>query len=433
MKALAAAMAFALSGTWAPANGQTPYDSLTLPALRAAALASDPRASQLQLLAAQSALRLRNIDAEFLPGISVQSQAQYQSDVASIPINIPGLNVPRPAHDTYDARLEAQQRIYDPTAGARRNLERARAAESGAQVNATLYSLVDAVNSAFFSALRSQEQMADLKTAVTDLEAQLSVADARVEAGTSLASEAKTLRAEILRRQQAVAEQQASKNAAVAILADLTGTQINGAAPLKIPDLQSSTFAARNTLDSLRTRPEYERFARSRDVLSMSDKIRAAEDRPRVVAFGRTGYGRPGLNPLNDSFDTYWLAGVMLQWTPWNWGSTSRERQVSQLQRQILITEETAFTAQLKRATELDVATIDRLERTLASDEEIIALREAILTETRARFAESVITSAEYVDRQTDVLAARINRSLHRVELSQARVHFLTTLGVEVH
>jgi outer membrane protein TolC len=148
--------------------------------------------------------------------------------------------------------------------------------------------------------------------------------------------------------------------------------------------------------------------------------------------FGRAGYGRPGLNALNDQFDGYWLAGVQVQWTPWSWGATRREREVLALQRQMVSTEESAFTEGLRRAIALDLATIDRLEAALASDEQIIELRERIARETRLRFQEGVVTSAEYVDRQTDLLTARIARSLHRVELAQARVAYLTTLGLEV-
>ena len=53
------------------------------------------------------------------------------------------------------------------------------------------------------------------------------------------------------------------------------------------------------------------------------------------------------------------------------------------------------------------------------------------MRETRLRYAEGVITSAEYVDRETDVLAARLARAGHRVELAQARAHYLTLIGVE--
>ena len=47
----------------------------------------------------------------------------------------------------------------------------------------------------------------------------------------------------------------------------------------------------------MRARPEYEQFARSRDVLARQEVSLGARDRPQVSAFGRGGYGRPGLNP----------------------------------------------------------------------------------------------------------------------------------------
>jgi hypothetical protein len=36
------------------------------------------------------------------------------------------------------------------------------------------------------------------------------------------------------------------------------------------------------------------------------------------------------------------------------------------------------------------------------------------------------------VDRETDLLAARLARATHRVELAQARARFLTLIGLEV-
>jgi outer membrane protein TolC len=86
----------------------------------------------------------------------------------------------------------------------------------------------------------------------------------------------------------------------------------------------------------------------------------------------------------------------------------------------------------LSRSVEGDLASIDSLNSALREDDQLIALRENILAETRARYSEAVITSADYIDRQTDLLAARLSRASHRVELAQARAHLLTTLGIEV-
>jgi outer membrane protein TolC len=221
-------------------------------------------------------------------------------------------------------------------------------------------------------------------------------------------------------------------NAALAVLSDLTGVTITEGAPLHAPDLAGTVAGARGALDQVRSRPEFEQFTLAREVLGRQRSVVSARDLPRLVAFGRGGYGRPGLNPLASEFDTYWLLGLQLEWNPWSWGVTRRDREVLSLQQQIVEREESAFAAAIRRSVVRDLASIDRLEVALAEDQAIIELREAVLREARARYREGVITSAEYIDRQTDVLAARLALSSDRVELAQARARFLTTLGLEV-
>jgi outer membrane protein TolC len=415
------------------AHAQSPVDTLRLGALVTNALHRDPRGRELELLTAQSKLRQQNLDAEQRPSLSIESQAQYQSDVVRIPITLPGgVSPPVPPHDTYDARVVAQQRLYDPGIAPRRAVEDAQLAESQARLRVALFGVRQNVNDAFFASLRAQTQIAELETTITDLEAQARVAETRVHEGAALPSEELALRAELLRRRQSVAEFAATRRASLEVLSDLTGQPLDSLSVLAAPDLSTEVARARSSLADVRARSEYEQFARTRDLLERQDAARAAQDKPRVSAFGRVGYGRPGLNPLNDKFDGYLLAGVQLQWTPWNWGTTSRDREVLALQRQIVSADEQNFTDNLRRGVAQDLASIDRLGATLAADDEIVALRERIASETRVRFAEGVVTSAEYVGRETDVLSARISRASHRVELAQARARFLTTLGIEV-
>lgn len=408
-------------------------DTIRLNALQADALRRDPRAREIDLLAAQTQLRLRSIGAERLPSLSVVGQAQYQSDVARIPITLPGgASPPLPPRDTYDTRVEAQQRIIDPLAGSRRALEGAELAASQARVRTSLYGSRQAVNDAFFAALKAQAQIGELGTTITDLEAQLGVAASRVREGSALPSEQNAIRAELLRRRQTRDELAAIRRASLAVLASLVGRTLDTSSVLELPDYSTRVATARDSISALRMRAEYEEFATTRDVLSRREEARGAQDKPRLSAFGRAGYGRPGLNPLSDRFDSYWLAGVQLQWTPWTWGTTRRDKQIIALERQIVGAEEAAFTERLSRAVAQDSETIGRLEAALETDDEIVALRERIAAETRARFREGAVTAAEFVDRQTDVLSARIARALHRAELAQARARFLTTLGIEV-
>jgi outer membrane protein TolC len=45
---------------------------------------------------------------------------------------------------------------------------------------------------------------------------------------------------------------------------------------------------------------------------------------------------------------------------------------------------------------------------------------------------EGVLTAADYVSRQSELLQARFARASHEVELAQARARLLVTLGREV-
>lgn len=407
-------------------------DTLHLGSLQDAAVRNDPRRAQVELLAAQSELRLRSLEAERLPAFDAHAQAQLQSDVVSIPFELPGgTSIPMPHRDSYDAYLTARQPLYDPTLGARRQVERATLAESQARVRAALFSLRQQVNEAYFAVLLLDAQAAELRGAITDLEAQRRVADERVRGGAALPSEAALLAAEQLRRTQSLAELTAKERAARELLADLSGRELGADDELALPDLGAAVDQARDSL-GMRARPEYEQFATSRALLQQRRLAITAGELPRVSAFGRVGYGRPGLNPLADRFDRYWLGGVQVDWAPWRWGSPQRDRATLDIQQRVVATEEASFADQLRRGAIAQLAEIDRLVETLGTDDQILALREEILRETRVRFGEGVITSAEYVDRETDLLTARIARATHRVELARARAAFLTSLGVEL-
>jgi len=162
-------------------------DSLRLGTLQDSAVMRDPRGRELALLAEQSRLRQQNLAAERRPALSIEGQAQYQSDVARIPITLPGgISPPTSPHDTYDAHLAAGQTLYDPGIGPRRAVEDAQLAASQARLRAELYPLRQNVADAFFATLQAQSQIAELELAITDLEAQHQVAAARVREGAEL-------------------------------------------------------------------------------------------------------------------------------------------------------------------------------------------------------------------------------------------------------
>jgi outer membrane protein TolC len=426
-----------LAGGWVLALGgaalaQRP-EPLQLPALQRLALDHDARAKEIDLLNTQTDLRARNIEAERYPAISVFGQSQYQSDVPTPPPFIPGgqpLFVP--PKDTYDISVRVDQRIYDPAASARLALTHADLAESQARVRTSLYALRSEVNEAFFAAALLQAQLGALAATLDDLEARLREVSARVREGAALAGEAAAVEAALLQQRQRADELRASRAVAFARLAVLTGRAIADDAAVALPELTTAAGSARGGLERLRARPEYAQFDRSRDRATRQQELAAAQDKPQLSAYGRAGYAQPGLNVIGEQFETYALGGIQLQWKAWNWGVSGRERQALALQQSIVDAEEAAFKEMLRRAIQMDAATIDRLQTALAADDRIVSLRESIQRAARVRLDEGVITASDYVDRQTETLTAEFDRARHRVELTQAQARLLTTLGLEV-
>jgi outer membrane protein TolC len=407
-------------------------DSLRLGGLHQEAAGRDPRQQQFRLLAARSDLRLRNLSAERLPSITAGATAQYQSDVFEAPDLPGGVSFPSPSHDTYDSRVSVEQPIIDPGIGPRKQLERSRLAESEARVRTALFGLRQEVNEAFFTTALLTERGAIIATTIQDLQKRLEEARLRVREGAALPSDTAAIQATLLERRQDQSEIVSDRLAAIARLSELTRRPIAEASGTILPDLVRDVAAARSGLAELRTRPEYDEFAGTRARLVDQEEVVASERRPRLSAFGRAGYGRPGINPINDRFDAYYVAGLEVKWSPWTWGSTGRERRALALEREIVATEEAAFASSLTRAVSNDLATMDRLDSTLALDDQIVALRERVERETGLRFQEGVVTASEYLDRSTDVLEARLARATHKVEQVQARARFLTTLGLEI-
>ena len=407
-------------------------EPLQLGTLQREALDTDPRVREFALQTEQSGLRLRNIEVERLPAVSALGQAQYQSDVPRPPSLAGGQPLFSPPKDTYDVSVRVDQRLFDPALRPRLALARADLAESQARLRVALFSLRDEVNDAFFTAAVLQEQIGALAATLVDLDTRLRETTVRVREGAALAGDAAAIEATLLQQRQQDEELRANRSVALARLARLTGRAIGADAVLALPALDAAVAQARRELDGLRARPEYEQFARARDKAARQQDLSAAAERPQLSAFGRAGVGRPGLNFISDQFESYALAGLQLQWKAWTWGTAGRERDALKLQQDVVSAEEAAFTERLRRAVEADLATIDRLQRALTMDDRIIALREDIDRVARVRFQEGVVTAAEYLDRNTEWLAAQFARGRHRVELAQARARLLTTLGLEV-
>jgi outer membrane protein TolC len=422
-----------LSGSTAAQTAATAPRTFELAALQRAAIESDPRIGQLRLLMEQSELRLRNIAVGRLPAVAVEGLAQYQSDVVHAPFTLPGgQTVFSPPKATFDAGLRMEKPLHDATLDARSALERSQLAEQQARVRTALFSLRQQVNDAFFGAAALQARAGALAATIADLQARLDEVNARVTQGMALPAEAAAVEATVLQRRQDEDELRTNREAALARLAILVGQPLRDTDVLPLPSAAETAARAQQASAAVRSRPEYEQFARTRDRLGRQADLAMAQERPRVWAFGKVAYGLPGLNFIVSEWEAYAFGGVRVEWKGLTWGTAAREREALAVGQQIVAADQAAFDRGLLDATAVDRASIERLQHALTADERIVALREQVAQSTQIRLQEGVVTASEYLDRQAELLQARFARAGHEVELAQASARLLTTLGLEV-
>lgn len=409
----------------------------TLGELYEAAARHDARSQQAMLDESSLELRLKNLSSEWLPRLRLSGEARYQSDVPSFQSEgstggVAGPSFPTVPKENYDVAVGVEQTLYDGgSTGGRRAVERARTDEAQAHLATTLYDLRADVDRAYFTALALAARAAETELLIEDLSARIDEARARVRAEVSLSGEAAALEAELLRARQGLAQQLADRRAALTVLENLTGIAIAPSRALPVPDLSADVASAAGAA-GLRRHPAFDAFQATEARLGREADLAGRARLPRLAAFGQAGYGRPGLNQFGDSWDSYWLGGVKLEWSPWHWGRIGRERELLDLRREAVKTEEDAFAAALERAVANEKADLERLQTAIRTDGEIVELRALVERQAGRQFEEGVLRAADYVDARTDLSQARVARRLHQIELAEAQARYLTTLGVPV-
>jgi outer membrane protein TolC len=308
----------------------------------------------------------------YLPQLSVLGQATYQSAVTEfkLPVSIPGVEFPTINKDQYKVYGEVNQVIYD--GGNVRT--QVRSHEATAQVETQkleveLYKLNERVNQLFFGILMLDEQMKQNELLKKDLGLGIRKVQALIDNGTAFKSNANTLKAELLKADQRMIDLNASRKAYLEMLGMLTAQQLGDSAVLEKP----GDIAVAATVN----RPElrvYEAQNRSLDIQSQLIDVR---NRPKLNFFFQGGYGRPALNILSNGFDPYYMTGVRLNWSLSGLYTMKKDRQLIQNNRDAIQLQKETFLFNTNLTARQQNAELDRFRQLLATDDEIITLRES--------------------------------------------------------
>ena len=117
-----------------------------------------PNLKQAEIWQEITSLKKENIKTNYLPQVTLNGQATYQSDVTKVDIAMPGISIPSVSKDQYKAYAEFRQTIWDGgISAANAELEDAILKSNLSQVEVELYKLNEQVAQAFFTVLANEQ------------------------------------------------------------------------------------------------------------------------------------------------------------------------------------------------------------------------------------------------------------------------------------
>ncbi len=382
-----------------------------------------PFLKQKELYGKINELKQENNQTSNLPQLLLNAQATYQSDVTKVGIDLPDINIPEQAKDQYKLYLDARQNIWDGgLVRANKVLEEAQNQVNQQGVEVELYKVREQVNELFFSSFILQENLNILQRKKETLEARKTRMESGVRHGMVLQSDLDQILAELVKVRQQQIGLQSDRETALAALAILTGKQPE--------DLQNLAISPGEVdFQSELQRPELSLFAWQQESLAASANLVQKRRNPQVFGFGQAGYGRPGFNMLDKDFASYYLVGVGLNWKVFDWKSTRRDKEVIQLQQEMVQSQQQQFERNVQIALDRERKKIQQLNKILESDRELIMLQEQITKSSASKHENGTITTSDYIQDLNAEMTARITFETHKVQLEAAKINYQNIQG----
>ena len=208
----------------------------------------------------------------------------------------------------------------------------------------------------------------------------------------------------------------------ISALSKLTGKEILLNTTFQIPEIKSD-------LSPEIHRPELDLFQLQKAQIETTEQLISKKNNPKIVGFATGGYGNPGLNMLDNSFQPYYLAGIQLNWNVFDWNLSKKEQKSLQINKDLIDNQQEIF--KLNTSIELDqqLSEINKITTFIQADLQIIELRKEILAATDAQLKNGVVTASAYITELTNLYEAENNWSDHQIQLIMAKANYQITRG----
>lgn len=371
-----------------------------------------PQIKKADLITKTKDYSITNANMGYVPKVIFSARASYQSDVTKIPFDVPFFDIPVLSNDQYKITVDVVQPIWDggKIEAEKDNIEaQSKSEESSLEVQ--LYNLKYRVNQLFFSILLLDEQLKQNEIYSKDLERTYNMVKQSIRNGVANTTDLDTVTLEQIKNKQAKAQIEAVKETYTNALSILIGKNIdNGLIKPEYVEINDYTIK----------RPELEFFADKINLLEVNKKNITASYMPKFDLFFSAGYGKPGLDMLNDSFQPYYIAGIKMDWALVGFYTGERNKKLIELNKKSLELEKQTFLFNTNIDIQNQQSKIKQIKDTMAYDDEIVQLRNNIRISSEIKMKQGTMTVNDYMREVTAENIAKQGKILHEIELLQA-------------
>lgn len=390
-----------------------------------------PLVKRYELLDLTEEYTLKNAYMNYFPQISLQGSASWQTDVLEFPFDLSpyGIEMPTFSKDQYAAVIELSQVLWDGgmIAANRANI-RAKADVDMAQQEINMYSLREKVNELYFGILYLDQQIRQVDIMMEELEREYARIEGCIFNGVASLSDLDLIEVERITQNQSRDRLSSMLDAYLRVLTLMTGVRISDAAQLVIPVPEGSD--KEQMLNALIAseirRPELELYKAQELEIDTQLDYWTAGGLPQFSLFIRGGYGRPGLNMLDDSFQPFAIGGIRLVWNISQLYSLGYGKKIVNYSKEQVNSVRETFLFNTNLQVQEQVAEIQRYFKTVEDDERIVELREKIRESTAAGVENGTKNASDLVSEINKENAARKQLIMHQIEMMKAMYELKT-------
>jgi len=383
-----------------------------------------PLIKQRELIKQTSEYREENLGKGFLPQINLSGQATYQSAVTQVKLPAPGIFIEPLSKDQYRILGDVNQLIYDGGAiKQQKGIQHLSDEVEQQKIEVELYKLKERINQIFLGVLFLDEQLKQVDLIRSDLNNGITRVEAQVNNGVALKSNLNVLKAELLKTDQRAIEIKATRKGYIDVLSFFINQTLPENIRLEKPVVTGSVLI--NDIQ----RPELKLYSTQEKLLGGQYNMIGSRNKPKASLFFQGGYGRPSLNLFTNDFDFFYTTGLRLNWSIGGFYTEKREKKIIELNQKSINIQKEVFLFNTNAQLKQQQSEFDKLQKLIATDNDIIDLRIKVKDAAKAQLENGVITANDYLREVNAEDLARQNLITHQIQLLQAQINYQTISG----